>query len=362
MGDETSMTETLVTVAIFDLNDNKPKFDAFVYNLKISPKSLAGTSLLLTDNSQDSIHVFDLDKGANGSFSLFILKVIESNETFTMYDDFVDFEAVPKLALNDANLIIKLKDSVNLIEKMGKTEHYHVISELILNNKKNLLNFLIQQIFAKDNGSKGNISYANLLIKIDSINQYAPQFEKEFYVYYLNENSAFNTTIDYLLAFDNDTLEDFGQISYELKNGQDRFQIDKHTGRIFIISTYPTQQLDRELIDSFYISVDAIDSGGLRTSVQIIIKLNDLNDNAPLFLNNLFSLKILKNTTSNKILNNNLLVGFIEENSAKWLEPIKLQALDRDIGINSAIVYEIIGGDYLTDYFTIDNKTVLNRQ
>lgn len=121
------MTETLVTVAIFDINDNKPKFDSFVYNLKISPKSLPGTSLMLTDNSQDSIHVFDLDKGTNGSFSLFILKVIENNETFTMYDDFVDFEVVPKLALNDANLIIKLKDSVDLIEKMGKTEHYHVI-------------------------------------------------------------------------------------------------------------------------------------------------------------------------------------------------------------------------------------------
>lgn len=111
------------------------------------------------------------------------------------------------------------------------------------------------------------------------------------------------------------------------------------------------------MIDTFYISVDAIDSGGLRTSVQVIIKLNDLNDNAPQFLNNMFSLNLLKNNSNNKIVNNNMLVGFIEENSAKWLESIKLQAVDRDIGLNSAIVYEIIGADYLADYFTIDNKT-----
>ena len=62
IGDEKSQTETQITVAIFDLNDNKPKFDAFEYNLKISPKSLPGTSLTLLNDLQDSIHVFDLDK------------------------------------------------------------------------------------------------------------------------------------------------------------------------------------------------------------------------------------------------------------------------------------------------------------
>ena len=46
------------------------------------------------------------------------------------------------------------------------------------------------------------------------------------------------------------------------------------------------------------------------------------------------------------------------ENSAKCLEPIKLQAVDRDIGINSAIVYNwiIININYLTDYFTIKTR------
>ena len=78
------------------------------------------------------------------------------------------------------------------------------------------------KIFAKDNGLKGNITYANLVIKIDSINQFAPKFAKEFYVYYLNENSPYNTTIDYIYAYDNDTLDDFGRIYYELKNGQER--------------------------------------------------------------------------------------------------------------------------------------------
>lgn len=58
--------------------------------------------------------------------------MIESNQTFTMYDDYADFEVVPKIALNDANLIIKLKDTANLVEHMGKIEHYHVNLKLKL--------------------------------------------------------------------------------------------------------------------------------------------------------------------------------------------------------------------------------------
>lgn len=164
-------------------------------------------------------------QGINGSFSLYLLRIVESNRSFTTYDDYTDFEVVPKIALNDANLIIKLKDSANLIEKMGRTEHYHVNLSIFfqkLNIKKHSIINIFFKIFAKDNGIKGNITYANLMIQIDSINRFAPKFPKEFYVYYLNENSPYNTTIDYISAYDNDTLDDYGRIYYELKNGQEK--------------------------------------------------------------------------------------------------------------------------------------------
>ena len=111
------------------------------------------------------------------------------------------------------------------------------------------------------------------------------------------------------------------------------------------------QQLDREVIDTFYMSVDAIDGGGLRTSVQIIIKLNDMNDNVPQFLNNLFNMNSFINNTN---ISNNIIFGYIEENSAKWLEPIRLQAVDRDIGLNGEVIYEILNADFMQEYFRID--------
>jgi len=39
------------------------------------------------------------------------------------------------------------------------------------------------------------------------------------------------------------------------------------------------------------------------------------------------------------------LVGLIEENSFKWTEPIRLQAVDRDYLRNGQVIYEIVDGE-----------------
>jgi hypothetical protein len=52
-----------------------------------------------------------------------ITKIVHN--TF-IYENSSDFEVIPKIALNDANLIVKLKSSNNLIKKVGLVEHFHV--------------------------------------------------------------------------------------------------------------------------------------------------------------------------------------------------------------------------------------------
>ena len=191
------------------------------------------------------------------------------------------------------------------------------------------------------------------------MNQYAPKFEQEVFTFLLEENAAPNTTVGLLNATDPDRFADFGLVRYELRNGQDRFEIEKSTGRLFTISASPRQQLDRELIDTFFMSVDAVDGAGLRTSVQLVVKLVDVNDNAPQFIinsNNLLSgggLYSLKNETTK------FLIGCIEENSAnKWIESVRLLAVDRDAGPNGAVEYEIAHVEFgLVGLFEINNES-----
>lgn len=255
INDESSSTETQVTVAIVDINDNRPEFAMAGYNLQISPDSVDGTSLTLTENS---IHVSDLDKGINGSFTLFLIKDNNISE---------DFEVIPRMALNDANLVIKLKSSDRLMAKMGTVEHY--------------------QLIASDNGINGMRASTDLFIKVEAINRFTPEFASDYYIYYIDESSRFNTTVGVLKAQDNDTTTgEYGRIYYELKNGQNLFEIERSTGRIYTVSRDPEFELDREVLDSFHMSAVAIDGGGLRKSVQVVVKLRDVNDNAPTFISN----------------------------------------------------------------------------
>lgn len=193
----------------------------------------------------------------------------------------------------------------------------------------------------------GKTSQADIVIEIENINEHAPQFTESSFTFFVNENSPFNTTVGFIQAHDQDTFGDYGKVFYELLNGQDRFAIEKETGRIYTTSKNPNVELDREAIDSFYMNIEAIDGGGLRTSVQLIIKLNDVNDNSPEFVH---GMKSKSNET-------NFLVGWIDENSSKWLESVKVKALDRDIGKNGQVVYEIIEGDCFKEYFDINNNS-----
>lgn len=305
-----------------------------------------------------------------------MLRAVRVTDGTSFYDNLTDFEVVPKLAINDVNLIIKLKNPENLLNKIGQVERYRV-SYFFLLAFIFYLNFVViffycskNKLIAKDNGINGKVVNVELNINVEVINKYAPRFEKQAYYFYVDENAPFNTTVGYLNAVDNDTYANFGSISYKMRNGQERFQIEKKTGRIYTISSNPQQQLDRELIDTYYLSIDAMDGGGSQTSVQAIIKLNDLNDNVPQFLSNLFNLATRTSTIgfidddhqnnalkSSFISGDNILIGFIEENSREWIEPIKLIAYDRDIGLNGQFKFEIVDGDYLVDYFAIDPST-----
>lgn len=133
-------------------------------------------------------------------------------------------------------------------------------------------------------------------------------------------------------------------------------------------------------------NVEATDGGGLRTSVQLVIKLDDVNDNRPQFISNLFtsaasssasppiqqtysgSLRGVSGKNSQIMTSNEFgtiyhhtLIGFIEENTDKWFEPIRLQAFDRDLGLNGLIEYEIdeslTASEPFVNYFRINNVT-----
>lgn len=54
--------------------------------------------------------------------SLLLYKVTDNR----LYEDSVDFEVIPKMVLNDGNLIIKIKTTSDMIDHIGSIQHYQV--------------------------------------------------------------------------------------------------------------------------------------------------------------------------------------------------------------------------------------------
>ena len=100
-----------------------------------------------------------------------------------------------------------------------------------------------------------------------------------------------------------------------------------------------SKALDRETRDSYILTITASDRGSppKASSVRLLIKVLDVNDNSPQF-------------------NASSLQGGILENSPVGSLVMRVVATDADIGTNAQLVYNLTTKEY-SDVFTLDSLT-----
>ena len=98
-------------------------------------------------------------------------------------------------------------------------------------------------------------------------------------------------------------------------------------------------KVDREKQDSHTLTITASDSGDPKqsSSVQLLITVTDVNDNAPLF-----------NTSS--------LQGAVLENSPAGTSVMRVMATDADVGENAQLMFNFTSKVY-ADLFAIDSTS-----
>lgn len=186
-------------------------------------------------------------------------------------------------------------------------------------------------------------SSAPLTIHILDRNDQIPEFTKKSYEVFIPENVGVGVTIAKVQAFDSDS-GNFGTrgIRYTSISGgiADLFNLDPIAGTISIKSP-GGNFFDRELFAQHYLTVEARDDFGQgnRNSVPLIINLEDLNDNFPIFLQNKYETRLL-------------------ENKKSFETTLKVEARDADLNgtRNSEVFYEIIEGEF-KENFTIDARS-----
>ncbi|XP_063814849.1 cadherin-23 isoform X2 [Pseudophryne corroboree] len=289
-----SSTSTL-TVRVLDVNDESPTFYPMLYNLSLAEN-------VPRDYVVARLNCSDADTGLNAELSYFITG---GNQ--------------------DGKFMVGFRDGV---------------LRTVVNLDRETMSFYSLILEAIDNGPAGNrkTGTATVLVTVLDINDNKPIFLKSSYEATVPENVPVLSSIVQLEATDADE-GDNGRVWYRIISGNDKnnFQIDVSTG---LLRRGP-QALDRETNASHVLVVEAYngDQGPMRSSVRVIIYVDDVNDEVPVFTQQQYSRLGLRETVG---------IG---------TSVTVVRATDRDTGDGGIVIYKLISGS--DGKFEIDGSTGL---
>ncbi|XP_071313464.1 protocadherin alpha-4-like isoform X13 [Trachinotus anak] len=230
-----------IAVEILDVNDHSPSFPELEKTLEISESVLSGTSFQLqAARDPDSGH-FSVQQYKLSPNDHFRLEVRDKGED----------GKIPILILQKH------------LDRESAGSHSLVLTAL-------------------DGGKPPKSGEMNILVNVLDVNDNTPVFTKDVYSVMLDENVPVGTTVIQVNATDLDEGPN-GDVIYSFGNSVNRrlfkfFEINPSTGEITV-----KHPIDYEDKDKYEIEIQASDKGlaPLTTEKSVIIKIVDVNDNAP---------------------------------------------------------------------------------
>ncbi|KAM4036095.1 protocadherin gamma-B2-like isoform 50-T50 [Anomaloglossus baeobatrachus] len=226
-----------VKIEIQDINDNPPSFPNEIFNIRISESALPGARFVLE-------HARDPDLGSNSlqSYSL------STNSYFSLVEK-------PEIGIEYLEL--------TLVQSLDREKQQKY--ELILK--------------ASDGGKPIKTGTAIIKIDVQDANDNYPVFSQKNYKICLNEDFPIGYVALHLNASDKDEGSN-AEISFSFshipESAKQVFTIDSQTGIIKTIG-----HLDYETAQTYEMTIEAADGGGLVAKCSVLIQILDVNDNAP---------------------------------------------------------------------------------
>ncbi|KAJ7415079.1 Protocadherin beta-16 [Willisornis vidua] len=265
----------LIRVVVLDINDNSPIFTRSVYKVSVKENSSQDVVVVVVSAS-------DLDSGKNGEVAYSIFQNSEENlETFK---------------INTETGQIRLKKTLDYEE----TKSYEI------------------DVQATDGG--GLSAHCKVEVQVEDVNDNAPEVIITSLTSTLSEASPPNTVVALFNVRDRDS-GDNGRTTCELA-GEQPFSISLLAADAYALVT--SEALDREEVAEYNVTVRARDKGSpaLSSSKTLLVWLLDVNDNAPTFTQDIYTMVISENEPAGTSLG-------------------RLRATDADTGENARVRYAI---------------------
>nr|CAB3264694.1 cadherin-related tumor suppressor-like [Phallusia mammillata] len=247
MGIPPRFTNTTVEVTITDVNDRQPLFAPQASVLRVNESATSAVELL-------TFSLRDDDAG---------------NEGVAEYRSAIVTRVAPDGASERDNNVMSLSPSgilsINPVVDRETASYYSVL------------------ITAVDRGTPALTASASVIVIVEDLNEFAPVFRPNVYRAAVSEDISLGSHVITVNAVDQDAGV-YGVVRYAIVHNGDStlpFVVDPTTG---MITT--SRLLDREIKDSYTFTVSAMDSDGdnsFSATAKVIVRITDINDNAPKF-------------------------------------------------------------------------------
>ncbi|XP_044045793.1 protocadherin-23 [Siniperca chuatsi] len=285
--------EMVFLLRVADTNDCHPVFEKDVYIVSIAEDAPLGSSLI-------QMQARDADDGVNSDVRYSILK---SNQ-----DSLISIDPESGLVTTAA-----------VLDRETQMEVWFLV-------------------VAVDGGEPALSSTATVTVLVEDVNDNEPVFQQQLYNASIPEHSDVGSCFLQVVATDADSPE-FGTLLYSLSDGfekQDKhplFKIHPQTGELCV-----SQDIDRDSGQTVHdILIKAEDPGGLSAQTYVHIDVEDLNDNAPVFNPDEYTMSI-------------------SSHAQPGTEILNVIATDRDSGRFGQVTYEVLPGD-MSSLFALDKQT-----
>ncbi|XP_033830461.1 protocadherin beta-16-like [Periophthalmus magnuspinnatus] len=284
----------VIHVTVLDANDNAPVFSQTVYKASL-PENSPPDTLVITMTATDA------DEGVNGEIMYEFDHLTDDKHIFT---------------LNPSTGEVRVAQSIDY----EKESSYEI------------------QISAKD--GPGLASYATLFIEIVDINDNAPVIFLKSLSNQVPENVPPGTEVGIINVQDRDS-ENNRQVRCSLQTGVP-FKLVPSIKNYYSLVT--TEQLDRELVSDYNITITATDEGSppLSSSKTVHLTVADINDNPPVFEEQSYSAHVTENNKPGSTL-------------------CSVAARDPDWRQNGTVVYSLLPGEVngapVSSYVSVNGDT-----
>ncbi|XP_026826101.1 cadherin EGF LAG seven-pass G-type receptor 2 isoform X2 [Ooceraea biroi] len=253
-----------ITIVVTDVDDLVPVFNEDYFSIRISEDigkdtPLPGLNMIVSDG----------DVGDNAKY-------------FLALRDAPGYPGISKA------FIVSPEEAQGRVPVVIKAKNVNVLDYDVDDPAKRELEFEVVATVASE-----VVATSRVHIQLLDANDHSPEFSQSVYKLSVSEDAEPDTHFGDVHAKDDDSGS-FGELTYTLRGfGADKFATDPQMGGISV-----AKKLDYEVQKSYSLTMEAKDGGGRVSAVNILIELDDVNDNEPVFEQAEYSRTVREDATS----------------------------------------------------------------